>query len=154
VDAYRLLVTYNGKCFDVPFIRQSMGVVLRQPHIDLRYVLRSLGYSGGLKGCERKLGIERGDLADVDGFFAVILWEDYLKSGNPRSLETLLAYNIQDVVNLETLLVIAYNLKIGSTPFAQSHRMAAPTPPPLPFRADAETVQRLRRQSWWSPVAW
>ena len=28
---YRLLVTYNGKCFDVPFLRQSMGLFLDQP---------------------------------------------------------------------------------------------------------------------------
>ena len=46
----------------------------------------------------------------------MLLWHDYRRSGNPRSLETLLAYNIQDVVNLETLLVMAYNLKIRPRP--------------------------------------
>ena len=34
--------------------------------IDLRYVLYSLGYRGGLKGCERQLGMDRGNLSDID----------------------------------------------------------------------------------------
>lgn len=41
-------------------------------HIDLRYVLASLGYRGGLKGCERQLGLDRQELQDVDGFFSLI----------------------------------------------------------------------------------
>ena len=34
--------------------------------IDLRYILASLGYGGGLKSCEQQLGITRPDLEDVD----------------------------------------------------------------------------------------
>lgn len=151
---YRLLVTYNGKCFDVPFLRQSMNLDLDQAHVDLRYVLRSLGLSGGLKGCERQLGIARGDLEDVDGYFAVLLWDEYRKKRNPRALETLLAYNIQDVVNLETLLVTAYNLKIRPTPFAERNRLPAPVAPELPFRADRETIARLRRDNFWLGSRW
>lgn len=150
----RLLVTYNGKCFDLPFLRQSLGLHLDQAHVDLRYVLRSLGYSGGLKGCERQLGIQRGDLEDVDGFFAVLLWEDYRRRGDPRSLETLLAYNIQDVVNLETLLVMAYNLKLRPTPFAESNRLPLPVAPEVAFRPDRETIARLRRDSPWQWSRW
>jgi uncharacterized protein len=146
IRCYNLIVTYNGKCFDVPFIRASLGLRLDQAHIDLRYVLRSLGYSGGLKGCEKKLGLDRGELEGVDGFFAVLLWEDFQNHGNDRALETLLAYNIQDVVNLEVLLVMAYNLKIQQTPFARSHQIALPTPPQVPFRADGKTISRLMRQ--------
>jgi len=144
IGDYGLIITYNGKCFDVPFIRQAMGLRMDQAHIDLRYVLRSLGYGGGLKGCERSLGLDRGELDGVDGFLAVLLWADYRATGNPRSLETLLAYNIQDVVNLETLLVMAYNLKIAATPFAASHRLALPAPPKLPFQPDADIIRRLK----------
>ncbi|HXG66173.1 MAG TPA: ribonuclease H-like domain-containing protein, partial [Blastocatellia bacterium] len=50
IRRYRLLVTYNGKCFDVPFIENQFGIRMTQAHIDLRYVLGSLGYRGGLKG--------------------------------------------------------------------------------------------------------
>ena len=48
VSKYQVLVTYNGKCFDLPFIKTAMGLTLSQAHIDLRYVLASLGYRGGL----------------------------------------------------------------------------------------------------------
>jgi uncharacterized protein YprB with RNaseH-like and TPR domain len=152
ITDYRLIVTYNGKCFDVPFVLNDLGVALDQAHIDLRYVLASLGYRGGLKGCERQLGIDRGDLADVDGYFAVQLWRDYEHSGDQRSLETLLAYNVLDVINLERLMVLAYNLKLYGTPFEQSHLLAEPPQRMNPFRADLETIYRLKlsyANRWW-----
>jgi len=90
------------------------------------------------------MGIDRGDLKGVDGFFAVLLWEDYVRHGNEKALETLLAYNIEDVVNLEILMVKAYNLSIQGTPFAETHRIAEPPAPDLPFRAHRETVERIK----------
>jgi len=141
---YRLLVTYNGKCFDLPMLRRSFGLPFDQAHIDLRYVLASLGYKGGLKACERRLGLDRGDLADVDGFFAVLLWRDFRERGNAQALETLLAYNIRDVVNLEALLIKSYNLKVACLPFGPAAALELPAPPPEPFRAHAPTIDRLR----------
>src|SRR5262249_32749913 len=112
----------------------------------LRYVLASLGYSGGLKGCERQLGIDRGELDGVDGYFAVLLWRDY-QQGNNAALETLLAYNALDVVNLERLMVEAYNKKIEETPFALVNELPLPIPPEtLPFQPDLETIERIRRK--------
>ena len=143
--AYDLLVTFNGKCFDIPFIESSFNMRLPTPHIDLRYVLASLGYRGGLKQIERTLGFDRGELAEVDGYFAVILWHDYVYKKNRAALETLLAYNILDTVNLEALMVHAYNRKIAQTPFADSLHLPLPAPPPIPFAADLPTVTRLRR---------
>ena len=142
IKRYKVIVTYNGKSFDVPFIERTFGIALNQAHIDLRYVLAGLGYKGGLKSCENQLGFSRGELTDIDGFFAVLLWGDYL-NGNEKALETLLAYNIQDVLSLENLMVIAYNLKIKDTPF---YRNLLPEPdlPDSPFRADMETVNRIR----------
>jgi len=135
----------------VPFIESCFSTHLDQAHIDLRYVLKSLGYSGGLKACEKKLGIDRGDLDGVDGYFAVILWKDYLKTKNPKSLETLLAYNIADVMNLEILMIKAFNMKIAGTPFQDSDRISLPDQPELPFTADMETVRRLKREN---PFMW
>jgi len=74
IQNYALLVTYNGKCFDVPFIESALRTRLPQVHIDLRHLLHSLGLRGGLKGCERQLGLSRGELDGVDGYFAVLLW--------------------------------------------------------------------------------
>jgi hypothetical protein len=94
-------------------------------------VLSSLGYRGGLKRCERQLGLARQGVEDIDGLFAVLLWNDYVENPNPRALETLLAYNTVDVVNLETLLYLAFNLKLKETPFARIHKLTVPPPPKI-----------------------
>jgi hypothetical protein len=146
IQSYRVLVTYNGKCFDVPFIEKSLGIQLEQAHLDLRYILRSLGYKGGLKGCEKQMGIVRPGLEDVDGYFAVLLWQEYQRRRNEKALETLLCYNIHDVVNLESLLVLAYNLKIKASPFERTHRLSPPITPEIPFRADTELIESIRQR--------
>jgi uncharacterized protein len=145
IKHYKVIVTYNGTCFDLPFIRREMGISLDQAHIDLRYLLQGLGYTGGLKGCEQKLGLDRGDLKGVDGYFAVLLWRDYRRNGNTKALETLLAYNILDVVNLEKLMVIAYNMKLKGTPFETSHKLPGPIQPENTFAPDRDTVERIRQ---------
>jgi len=144
IQEYKVLITYNGKLFDVPFIERYFNVKLDHAHIDLRYILGSLGYKGGLKACEYQLGIDRGDLKGVDGFFAVLLWHDYRMNNNKRALETLLAYNIQDVLNLEHLMVTAYNMKIRETPFYESLQLVSPVLPDNPFTVDRDTVEKVR----------
>jgi uncharacterized protein YprB with RNaseH-like and TPR domain len=144
IEGYKIIVTYNGKCFDIPFIEWYFRTRLRHVQIDLRYVLKSLGYAGGLKGCEAQLGIDRGELIGVDGYFAVLLWDDYDRRGNEKALETLLAYNVEDVVNLETLMVMAYNMKVKETPFGQDLCIDLPVRPEIPFKPHLETIQRLK----------
>ena len=146
IKKYQAVITYNGKCFDIPFIESYLGINLNQIHIDLRYVLASLGFKGGLKGCEKKLGIDRYDLADIDGYFAVLLWDEYVRNNNQKALETLLAYNIQDVVNLETLMVISYNLKLRNTPFHHSHQLPPPTQPDIPLKANRKVVEKIKTE--------
>ena len=143
IHAYKLLVTYNGKTFDVPFIRNYLGAKMDHAHVDSRYVLGSLGYKGGLKGCEKALGIDREELDGVDGYFAVVLWWDFYRDGNEKALETLLAYNVLDVTNLETLMVMAYNMKLRGTPFEHTHQLPLPEQPANPFEPDMATVARL-----------
>lgn len=144
IEDYKIIVTYNGKCFDIPFIQSYFRTRLDHVQIDLRYVLKSLGYAGGLKGCEAQLGIDRGELAGVDGYFAVILWNDYERRGNENALETLLAYNVEDVVNLETLMVMAYNMKVKETPHGKSLLIDLPVRPEIPFKPHLPTIQRLK----------
>lgn len=146
IQRFKILVTYNGKTFDIPFIEQYFRIKLDQAQIDLRYVLASLGYKGGLKRCEKALGIDRGFLHGIDGFFAPLLWQEYDAGGNERALETLLAYNIEDTVNLEALMVMAYNLKISSTPFANTHQLPEPIRPAIPFQPDLLTIENVKRR--------
>lgn len=152
VAAYRLLVTYNGKTFDLPFLARALGCRLDQAHVDLRYVLAGLGVRGGLKSCERQLGLARPGLEAVDGFLAVLLWRAYRRDRDPRALETLLAYNVQDTVNLEALMVHAYNAALAATPaeFAAGYRLLAPPAPPNPFRPDPATIACVQRAAGWA----
>jgi uncharacterized protein len=109
----------------------------------LRYVLRRLGYRGGLKGCEKQLGIDRNELDGVDGFMAVRLWWQYRDQHDQRALETLLSYNIQDVLNLETLLVMAYNQELKATPFETARALPLPVLPPNPYVPDTALIRRM-----------
>ncbi len=145
IGRYGLIVTYNGKCFDLPVIRRLLGIRMDQAHIDLRFVLHSLGFRGGLKGCEKQLGIDREELDGLDGYFAILLWQDYVNNRNHKALDTLLAYNILDAVNLEPLMVKAYNMKLEATPFESDRTIQdIPAAPINPFEPDLETVDRLR----------
>ena len=107
---YDLLVTFNGKSFDLPVIERELGIPIYQAQIDLRLFLHRLGYHGGLKRIERQWGIDREDeIAGLTGFDAVLLWARY-RHGDAAALQRLIAYNRADVVNLEVLLRRGYAL--------------------------------------------
>lgn len=147
IGNYSLIVTFNGKRFDVPFIRRVSGELPSyQAHIDLLYPLRRLGYRGGLKAIETQLGLEReGALKEVDGFLAVLLWREY-QQGNKAALDTLVRYNLEDVVNLQYLADVAYNEALARLPIKVE---------PLPVHSrymvdmpfDPDLIHHLRRVS-------
>jgi uncharacterized protein YprB with RNaseH-like and TPR domain len=139
---YNLLITYNGASFDLPVLQRCLGIRLPQAHIDLRHVLGSIGLRGGLKGCERQLGIVRPGMQELNGYFAVLLWRNYLQTRNLRALETLLAYNVQDTVNLELLMVQAHNRHLDGTALAHL-QLPPPELPDNPYSPDAETIGRI-----------
>ena len=109
LEGVRLLVTFNGARFDLPFLRRAFPRMRTdQLHLDLMDPLHRLGYWGGLKRIERRLGIERSDeTAGMSGFDAVRLWGEY-EAGDEEALDRLVAYNLEDVVNLEPLAEFAY----------------------------------------------
>jgi len=83
---------------------------LDQPHIDLYFVLRLLGYRGGLKSIEKQLGIERDvEVREVEGVGAIQLWKRYCQ-GDRKALDQLTQYNLADVENLVELLGIALGM--------------------------------------------
>jgi hypothetical protein len=57
-------------------------------------------------------------------------------------------------VNLEVLMVQAYNLKLHNTPFRNSHQLVAPEVPVIPFRVDQETISRLKCSATLSYYGW
>lgn len=144
LSRYDVIVTYNGKGFDAPMLEGFFRMKITQAHLDLRPILAALGYKGGLKGCERQLGIARPELQGVNGHDAVTLWKEYERSGQAKFINTLLAYNIADTTNLEPLMVMAYNLHIASTPFHGSNLLTMPKSPTNPYRADRDIIRRLQ----------
>ena len=109
LEGCKVIVTFNGARFDLPFIEQHLpGVSFDQLHIDLVYPLRRLGLTGGLKRIETELGLSRSDeTTGLSGFDAVRLWYQY-KRGSQAALDTLVRYNIEDIQNLETIIEMLY----------------------------------------------
>ena len=105
------IYTYNGARFDLPFIHHHLGINLAEmyDHCDLMFLCWKNQLKGGLKGVERQLGISR-ESEGVDGREAIKLWYRYLYSADLEALDTLLRYNLEDVVNLKTLKEILLNL--------------------------------------------
>jgi uncharacterized protein YprB with RNaseH-like and TPR domain len=106
-----LVVTFNGSQFDLPVLRAYFpGLELPPVHLDLRFILARLGFKGGLKRIEPRFGIHRPPEVDgMDGYEAVLLWDRHCR-GDYTALPTLLTYNREDVVNLETLMEQAFHL--------------------------------------------
>ncbi len=112
ISQFPAITTFYGKSFDIPFIKKEMGIEFDQIHFDVCFLLKKLKIKGGLKRIEKRFGISRGELEDLDGYTEVILWNKFKKTKKKEYLETLLAYNNEDVINLEFLLYQAYNLLI------------------------------------------
>ncbi len=109
IAGYDLVITFNGASFDLPFIRRRFPNIYLPPgHIDLRFLLKRLGYTGGLKKIEKDLSINRDRAIDgISGYEAVNLWRAY-QWGDRSALETLIQYNRADIVNLEPLMEFGY----------------------------------------------
>ena len=110
ISRYSMIVTFFGTSFDLPVLQKRFGGILfDQIHLDLCNLLKMVGIRGGLKRIEAEHGIIRSEeTAGLTGFDAVKLWRDHLR-GREGALERLIAYNREDVVNLEPLMQLAYD---------------------------------------------
>jgi uncharacterized protein YprB with RNaseH-like and TPR domain len=112
VEACDLLVSYNGKAFDLPLLngRMVMNRRARLPdraHLDLLHIARRL-HKGRLGACRlislesEVLGFVRGpDIAGVD---IAPRYAHYLRTGDDSALEQVIEHNAWDVVSMAALV--------------------------------------------------
>ena len=119
IKQYKVIVTFNGISFDVPWIRRALGISFDHvAQVDLMHVFRRAGIKGGLKGIERNLGFDRGgDLSELSGRDAVVLW-NLAQEGEPNAMDTLIRYNAEDVASLPGLAKHAYDMHAVGTPMS------------------------------------
>jgi len=105
------LVSYNGKTFDLPLLRDRRRMQRRPDapetaHTDFLHPVRSL-YGHAWPDCrlrtveERLLGLDRQD--DLPGSEAPWAWKAYLASGRSDELERLVRHNTDDILSLTLL---------------------------------------------------
>lgn len=109
LSKYKLLITFNGSTFDLPFIQKRYDILPNIPHIDLRHCCSRLGLTGGLKQIEKHFGIKRNKI--IENFFggdALTLWRMYRANGDRYYLNLLVEYNEEDVINLKKIMDYCY----------------------------------------------
>ncbi len=110
LSRYRYLITFFGTGFDMPFLKDALGVKFRGAHFDLCFGAKKLGLSGGLKRLEERMGLERdASVKGLDGYDAVKLWRE-ARRGNLAARELLITYNRYDTVNLYGLASTLYEM--------------------------------------------
>jgi len=106
---YKLIVTFNGAVFDVPFLKKRYpDLIPKIPVFDVRTVCQRVGLVGGLKEIEKKLGIKRNKI--IERFYGgdpLCLWRMYRATGDEYYLNLLIEYNEEDVYNLKKIAEVA-----------------------------------------------
>jgi uncharacterized protein YprB with RNaseH-like and TPR domain len=113
LDAASMLVTFNGKSFDMPLLRTRfamarMAAPPSPPHLDLLHVARRVHGKRLGQGCrlvvlERDvLGFERID--DVESGDVSACYLHFLRTGDARALLGVIEHNAWDVVAMAALL--------------------------------------------------
>jgi len=107
------LVTYNGKCFDVPLLTTRLRLhgeaqsYVGRPHLDLLYSTRR-AFASRWDDCRlvtaerRLLGFSRPD--DIPGAEVPAAWFDWLHRGDWARLAAVVRHNLWDLLSLAALL--------------------------------------------------
>jgi uncharacterized protein YprB with RNaseH-like and TPR domain len=107
-----VLVSYNGKCFDLPLLIGRLRMhrlyadLAALPHLDLMYSVRR-AYRRHWPDCrlqtaeKRLLGLHR--VGDLPGSEAPAAWQAWLRKGVTNPLQRAMEHNYQDVASLALL---------------------------------------------------
>ena len=113
--ATKLVVTFNGKRFDIPMLLREFRFTTIPAHIDLMEEASHFGYKGGLKSIEKQIGFQRKENVGEDGQTAVYLWHNYKNDNSLDVLDKLLLYNREDVRSLTFLWRIILKCSLENT---------------------------------------
>ncbi|MFZ0889248.1 MAG: ribonuclease H-like domain-containing protein [Candidatus Binataceae bacterium] len=150
----KVAVTFNGSLFDLPFLRRRFPYLnLPSVHVDLRFLAKRVGLTGGQKKIERKLGIKRcQSIASLEGEAAPLLWHRY-RRGDIEALKLLVSYNHADIEGMKGIFdaVVARLLRRERVPLPhelprfseQSGRVAVSVGSPKPTN-DAISLRPYR----------
>jgi uncharacterized protein len=100
----KVVVTYNGNIFDIPFLRKKYpGLLPNIPCFDVAVGCRRLGLLGGLKKVEETLGIHRDNriVRELRSGQPYQLYKMWKNSGDEHYLRLLVEYNEEDVISLQ-----------------------------------------------------
>ena len=100
----KTIVTFNGTMFDLKFLNEHYEELQTPPvHIDLRFLTKRIGLSGGQKKIEKIIGYNRDEeVEDMLGEAAPILWHKY-RRGDTAALKRLIKYNHEDVEGMKAI---------------------------------------------------
>ena len=99
-----IVITFNGTLFDLPFLTNRFNTDWScATHVDLRFLAKRVGLTGGQKKIEVSIGFSReAALEGISGAEAVGLWFDY-KEGDLNALRKLIRYNHADIEGMKFL---------------------------------------------------
>ena len=129
----KVLLSYNGEGFDIPFLRHMVEQYGLPYHfdavesVDLFKKFRPLKHLLGLenlklKTCERFLGIDREDR--YSGGELIEVYFEWQKTKDPTLLDTLLLHNAEDIENLPNLLpMLRYEALLHSELQLRTHEL-------------------------------
>ena len=112
IRQFDFLVTFNGKSFDVPFLRDRatyhrVRFPMEIPHLDLLWMARRR-WKGFLPDCRLQTLewriLRRRRAGDVSGGEIPGLYHDYVKRGEPHRLLPVFHHNLLDVVAMVELI--------------------------------------------------
>jgi uncharacterized protein YprB with RNaseH-like and TPR domain/predicted nuclease with RNAse H fold/dephospho-CoA kinase len=101
----KAIVTFNGTIFDIKFLEKAFpGLHIPPIHIDLRFLAKRVGLSGGQKSIETQLGFRRPNtVREMQGESAPILWYRY-RRGDLKAFKRLVTYNHADIEGMKYIL--------------------------------------------------
>lgn len=113
MEGFDILVSFNGKAFDLPLIQTRFilsginRMAFNGNHLDLLHGARRI-WKESLPSCaltsleKHHLGLER--VNDIPGEFIPAVYFDFLRDGKTNDIERVFTHNLKDILTMVTLI--------------------------------------------------